>query len=116
MSDLYLMDGTIIHNISRLKNNKFLLPNDINNKWYYALNDFNLSIAYLCKDDIIEEIYIDYARKSYVRQIDDTVEIILAPWDEVNRIPNSWTRKESKNKKKKNKGGSKNEFKGLASP
>jgi hypothetical protein len=47
----------------------------------------------------MEKVYIDYARKSYVRQIDGTIEVILAPWDEVNRIPNSWTRKENKKKK-----------------
>jgi hypothetical protein len=99
MYDLYLTDGIVIHNVRLLKPNKLLLPNDINNQWYYALNDFNLSIAYLCKDDIMEKVYIDYARKSYVRQIDGTIEVILAPWDEVNRIPNSWTRKENKKKK-----------------
>ena len=102
MYSLYLMDGTIIHNIRQIKSNKFILPNDINNKWFYALNDDNLTIAYLCKDDdIIEEIYLDYARKSYVRQIDGTIEIILAPWKEVNTVSNSWIRKENKKRRGK---------------
>lgn len=92
MYDLYLMDGNIIKNIRRLNLATFEIDKG-SNDLYFNLNDSNLCIAYLCEGDSMVDIFIDYARQSYIVLPDGKVKFRIAPWNEVHYVSNKWKKK-----------------------
>lgn len=94
--NLYLLDGTIIRDLELIGRNKFQVKN-IENNLYHLLNDNNLSLAFLDEDNILMDIYIDFALQNYFFD-NGYVQFKINPWEEVYREPNSSKRKRRKKK------------------
>lgn len=93
MYTLYLLDGTTIDNLQKVGNNAFE-QQGCNYEAYRQLNDRNLSLALLCEGELLQEVYIDYARLNFY--CDGTTRFKIAPATQVYRIPNSEIRKRRK--------------------
>ena len=98
MYSLHLLDGTIL-NVRRINPSTFELDSN-DSQIYFALNESNLSFALLYKDDMLEDVFLDYVRQNY-------------SYD--NGVIRFRIGKRRDNYKKKKKGGSKNGTKSMAS-
>lgn len=95
MYDLHLMDGTIIKNLSRLNPCTFELKST-NPQIYFILSEVNnLTIAYLEKDGLLDDIYVDYGLQNFSAQ-NDIIKFRIGIWDTIYQ---------EKKKKKKRRGG-----------
>lgn len=64
MYSLHLVDGTIITPLERLNPSTFRFKaNDSN--IYFKLTPMNLAIGLLYKDDILEDVFVDYCLQNF---------------------------------------------------
>lgn len=68
MYKLLLLDGSTIDNLRRINPSTFELDGDNSLEIYFKLNERNLTYAILFKDNIIDDVFINYTKNNFVYQ------------------------------------------------
>ena len=68
MYKLQLLDGSTIDNLRRLNPSTFELDGNNSLEIYFKLNERNLTYAILYKDNIVDDVFINYTKNNLVCQ------------------------------------------------